>query len=305
MTQPFLETPRFPDDLSFWARGGVGFSTTMSTQTSGREQRNILWQYGLGQWDLQNCYRKNSNVADPLSVQYLRNFFRVCKGRAYGFRFRDWTDYTDEGGGILGAQITSLTAAVVPSGSGLGVPTLQMFKAYIAPPLADYRLIQKPLAVQFYRNGVLVPAGTGTGQAQVDTTTGLVTFGSDSSAAITGWTPGATTAFTVAAVPSGWTSGKKLYFSGVVGDTGGVLNGQAVTIASVAGTTVTVNANTTGRTLSSGTAYMYPQTSDSLAWTGTFDTPCRFNTDVFAPQMDLGTGALYGFQALPIVEIRL
>ncbi|WP_218926900.1 DUF2460 domain-containing protein [Burkholderia sp. JKS000303] len=44
--------------------------------------------------------------------------------------------------------------------------------------------------------------------------------------------------------------------------------------------------------------------TDSLTWTGTFDTPARFATDSFQPQPDIGTGALYGFQTLTLVEIR-
>ncbi|RQZ08896.1 hypothetical protein DF105_00910 [Burkholderia stagnalis] len=304
MPAPFLESPTFPDDLAVWARGGVSYNTNVSGSASGREQRNVVWNFARGQWDLQNCFRTNGGVVDQYSVQQLRNFFRVCKGQAYGFRFKDYTDFLDEGSGLLGAPLTTYTAAVVPSGTGSGVPTYQMFKAYVAAPLADYRVIQKPRLVAFQRNGAPVTIGSGAGQATLDTTTGLLTFTADSSASVTGWTPGATTAFTVAAVPSGWATGVKLYFSGVTGDTGGVLNGQAVAITGISGTTVTISANTTGMTLSGGTAAKYPQATDSLTWTGTFDTPCRFSTDQFSPQLDVGSGALYGFQTLTIVEIR-
>ncbi|MBR8497142.1 DUF2460 domain-containing protein [Burkholderia cenocepacia] len=305
MAAPFLESPIFPDDLAVWARGGVGFNTTVSGSTSGREQRNIIWNFGRGQWDLQNCFRTAGGVVDPYSVQTLRNFFRVVKGQAYGFRFKDWTDYLDEGNGLLGAPLTSYSQAVVPSGKGSGVPTYQMFKAYIAAPLADYRVIQKPRAAQFFRNGVPVTIGTGAGNAQLDTTTGLLTFVADSSAAASGWTSGSSlTSFTVSSVPAGWAPGVALYFSGVGGDTNSQLNGQAIPIQGISGTTVTLNLNTTGLTLSGGTASKFPQAVDTLTWTGTFDTPCRFSTDQFTPQLDVGSGALYGFQTLSIVEIR-
>jgi uncharacterized protein (TIGR02217 family) len=305
MTTPFLETPRFPDDLAFWARGGVSYNTNVASSSSGREQRNILWSYGRGQWDLQNTYRTNGGVADAYSIQTLRNFFRVAKGQAYGFRFRDWTDYLDEGGGILGAPLTTYIPFNAPTGTGSGVPVLQLYKEYAMSPLSDYRVIQKPLAASIYRNGIEVAAGTGPGEYALDTTTGLVTFVADSSESASSWTEGATTTFSVPAVPPGWASGKTLYFSGVAGDTAGVINNQAVAIQSVSGTSVTVAANTAGLTLSGGTASMYPQVTDELTWLGTFDTPCRFGTDQFAPQMDIGTGALWGFQTLAIVEIRL
>jgi uncharacterized protein (TIGR02217 family) len=305
----FLETPRFPDDLAIWALGGVCFNTTVVGSTSGREERNVLWQVGRGRWDLQNTFRKNGAVTDGLTVQYLRNFFRYMKGQAYGFRFKDWTDYQDEGNGLLGAPITTYAQAFTPSGTGLGVPQYQMFKQYAAAPLADYRLIQKPYSgnvpTNIYRGGVLVAQGSAAGNCAVDSTTGLVTFVPDSTTAITGWTPGSTTAFTVAAVPAAWAVGKELYFSGITGDTSSVLNGQAVAITAISGTSVTVGASTTGDTLSGGSAAYYPQPTETLTWTGEFDVPCRFATDQFSPQLDVGSGALYGFQTLQIVEIRI
>ncbi|WP_080492305.1 DUF2460 domain-containing protein [Burkholderia ubonensis] len=301
----FLESPTFPDDLAFWARGGVSFNTVVSGSTSGREQRNIVWQFGRGQWDLQNCFRTNGGVADQYSVQALRNFFRVVKGQAYGFRFRDYTDYLDEGQGIMGAPVSSYTAPTTPSGKGSGVPTYQMFKQYVAAPLSDYRQIQKPRSASFLRNGAPVTIGSGAGNATLDATTGLLTFVADSSAAVTGWTPGTTTQFTVASVPAGWAVGVSLYFSGVTGDANGAVNGQAVAVTAISGTTVTVSANTVGETLSGGTAAKYPQVTDTLTWTGTFDTPVRFSTDQFMPQIDIGTAALYGFQTLAIVEVRV
>jgi uncharacterized protein (TIGR02217 family) len=304
MTTPFLENPRFPDDLAVWARGGVSYNTTVTGSTSGRETRNSLWQYGRGQWDLQNCFRTNGGVADPYSIQTLRNMFRTAKGQAYGFRFRDWTDYTDEGNGILGALSAGYGSSPTPSGTGLGVPQLQLYKAYVLSPLTDYRLIAKPQAAAIYRNGVLMTVGTGAGQVQLDTTTGIAQFTADSSAAITGWTPGSSTKFTVAAVPSGWTVGTTLYFANITGDTTGVINNLPVAITAITGTTITVGANSSSLTLTGGNAYKYPQPAEAMTWVGTFDTPVRFATDQFAPQLDVGSGALYGFQTLAIVEIR-
>lgn len=302
MTAPFLESPRFPDDLAIWARGGVGFNTTVNGSTSGREQRNSLWQFGRGSWDLQNAFRSNTNVNDQYSVQTLRNFFRLCKGQAYGFRFRDWTDYLDEGNGVMG-QLSTYGQAVVPSGAGTGLATVQLYKRYVSTPLADYRLIAKPLSVSLFRN-LSAPPGSGAGSASLDTTTGLVTWTADSTAAVTGWTPGATTVLNVASVPGTWVAGKVLSFTGVTGTGAALLNNQACTIASVASGTVTLSVSTTGLTLAGGTAQFFPQASDALTWTGTFDTPCRFGTDQFAPQLDPGSGALFGFQTLTVVEIR-
>lgn len=293
MTTPFLESPRFPDDLAFWAKGGVNYATVVVGSTSGREQRTSLWTFGRGAWDLQNTVRMPA-TAPNYTITTLRNFFRVAKGQAYGFRFRDWTDYQDEGNGILNT-----------TGTGNGTATLQMYKNYVLAPLSDQRLIAKPqvgtIAIQ--RNGVAATAGGLPGQYSLDTTTGLVTWVADNSVGSSTWTPGTTTTFTVpSSVPSGWAVGKQLYFNSVVGTGAAVLNGNAFNITAISGLNVTVSANTNGLTVSSGIAYQYPSTSDTLTWTGNFDTPVRFDADEFAPQM--GTDGLYLFQSLPIIEIR-
>lgn len=289
----FLETPRFPDDLAFWAKGGVNYQTVVVTSTSGREARNSLWTFGRGAWDLQNTVRM-PGAAPNYTVTTIRNFFRVCKGQAYGFRFRDWTDYQDEGNGVLNT-----------TGQGNGTPTLQMYKNYVLSPLTDQRLVAKPQpgTVNVQRNGTNQTSGGSPGNYSLDTTTGLVTWVADSNQNITGWTAGSTTQFTVASVPSGWVNGKLLYFTGVAGTAASLFNNLAIAITNVSGTTITVGVNSTGLTFTTnGNAAFYPQTSDSLGWTGNFDTPVRFETDAFDPVM--GTDGLYLFQTLPIIEIR-
>jgi uncharacterized protein (TIGR02217 family) len=305
MTTPFLETPRFPDDLARWALGGVNYSTIVVGSTSGRETRNSLWQYGRAQWDLQNVERAEGVAGNQYALQTLRNFFRVCKGQAYGFRMRDWTDYTDEGNGIMGLPLASLPAGSNPSGRGSGVPVYQLYKQYVAAPLSDYRAIQKPFpsGVVLLRNGVQAPS-SGAGGATLDTTTGLVTFNADSSASITSASAASQCVLTVSAVPTGAVAGKSLYVAGVSGTIGTAINNAAWSIVSVSGTSITLSVSTTGLTGGAGgTAYMYPQASDALTWTGLFDTPCRFATDAFEPQFD--QSGLYTFQSLKIVEIRL
>jgi uncharacterized protein (TIGR02217 family) len=307
MPQPFLETPVFPDDLSFYALGGVSYNTTVVGSTSGRETRNSMWLYGRAQFDLQGSMRTTGGVADPFSIRTLRNFFRVCKGQAYGFRFRDWTDYQDEGNGLFGPLLPDYTTPVVPTLAATGQPQYQMFKTYIASPLYDYKPVQKPRpgTITVTRNGSPLVVGNSPGNYNLDTTTGILTMVADSSEAITGWgAPGTTTTFGVGAIPSGWAVGTSLYFSGITGDTNGAFNGQVHTIASISGTNVTVNVASTGLTLTGGSAYKYPQPSETLAWTGMFDLPARFATDVFAPQIE-DDGTLYAFQTLTVAEIRL
>lgn len=300
----FLETPRFPDDLSIWALGGVAFSTTIVGSTSGREKRNGLWQYGRGAWDLQNTFRKNGSSVDPYTVQWLRDFFRYMKGQLYGFRFRDWTDYMDEGAGVLGSLLNSYTQAPVVTGNFDGSNAMQMFKEYAATPLVDYRIVTKPQGgCSVYRTGVLMPTGTGAGEVEIDTTTGIAQFTADSQATIEAWGTGGSTTLQVNAVPAGWAAGQTLYVSGASGDTGGNVNGVPCVVQSISGNDVVLSAASTGSP-SGGVVGKYPQPTETATWTGTFDTPVRFATDQFAPQLDVGSGALYGFTTLQIIEIR-
>jgi len=53
----------------------------------------------------------------------------------------------------------------------------------------------------------------------------------------------------------------------------------------------------------------YPQPSDSMDWSGEFDVPVRFDTDVFSAEflaVQQGTDeAAFHLASLPVVEIRL
>ena len=308
MTQPFLESPRFPDDLGVWAQGGVSYNTTVVTSSSGREQRNVMWNFGRGQWDLQSVDRTNTGLSSELSVQYLRTLFRACKGQAYGFRFRDATDYTDEGAGVLGSLVGNFTSN--PAIDGSGAPVYQMYKFYFLTPLVDYRAVQKPLSptVALLRNSAPVTQGTAPGNAEIDYTTGLVTFAPDYTENITSITVSGTSfEITLAAALGSLGVGGVLVPLSVSNDPDDLLNGQPLTITAVSGDVYTVTAPGTipgGYAPSGGTANSYPQPGESLTWTGMFDTPVRFATDVFAPAFD-GEGGFWTFQSLSLVEIRL
>lgn len=86
-------------------------------------------------------------------------FFRARKGRAYGFRFKDWSDFQATGQ-ALGTGDGSRTA-------------FQLVKTYTSGGVSEARIIRKPVAgsVQVYVNGVLAASGV-----TVDTASGLVTF---------------------------------------------------------------------------------------------------------------------------------
>lgn len=153
---------RFPERISYGSNGGPRFSTTVTETISGHEQRNIDWQEARAEYDV------GSGLRDEADLAALIAFFRARKGRAYGFRFKDWNDYrsSDDGG------------AVTPQDQLIGVgdgttDTFQLLKNYASGVATHTRLIGKPVA------GTVRVALAGVEQLSgwsVDTTTGMVTF---------------------------------------------------------------------------------------------------------------------------------
>ena len=143
---------RFPTDISYGSSGGPEFSTDVVITNSGYEQRNINWEEARGRYNVAHGVKTESMLADLLA------FFRARKGRAYGFRFKDWADYKASNQNI---------------GTGNGVKTqFQLVKKYQSSVTVS-RNITKPVSgsVKIYKNGVLQLSGY-----SVDHTSGIVTF---------------------------------------------------------------------------------------------------------------------------------
>ena len=86
-------------------------------------------------------------------------FFRARKGKGYGFRFKDWTDYQAVGQ-VLG----------IADGAAVLFP---LVKHYSSGGATETRLINKPVdgSVQIYVDSILQTSGV-----TIDVTTGDVTF---------------------------------------------------------------------------------------------------------------------------------
>ena len=103
----------------------------MSVVDSGAEERTQLWTRGRLMFDI--GYR-----TDPTDFAVIIAFFRARKGRAYGFRFRDWSDYK-----------TTLELLVT-------APVMQLIKTYADADGNEVRIITKPCndgSFQLYDNG--------------------------------------------------------------------------------------------------------------------------------------------------------
>ncbi len=144
---------RFPPDIAYGASGGPAYSTSVVQTASGYEQRNMNWSAARGKWDV------SSGLKNVSQLETLIAFFRARKGKAHGFRFKDWTDH-----------------AVTVQQIGLGddeTNTFQLVKKYASGTGSETRTITKPVSgtVVVYANGAKQTTGV-----SVDTTTGVVTF---------------------------------------------------------------------------------------------------------------------------------
>jgi uncharacterized protein (TIGR02217 family) len=289
----FIETPRFPENISRGASGGPGYQTDVVVVASGHEKRNITWPIGRARYDVAHGIRTQAQM-DTLIA-----FFRSVKGKAHGFRFKDWNDF----------QCTTANG-VLGTGNGTGGPVHQLGKRYAAGALSEIRPIQKPVSgqVAVQRNGIPVTVGASAGSIAIDSTTGLITFVADAQSNATSITVGATTTVVLTTNPGTLVGGQLLYLSGFTGAGAALVNDRAHTINSVTGSgpfTFVLATVTTGATitLGAGLGRRFPQAADALTWSGQFDVPVRFDIDQMAVSIE--AFQLYTWGQIPLLEIRV
>jgi len=150
---PTFHEIQFPPKIAYGAAGGAEFNTTIVTTLAGYEQRNVNWLKARGRWDVSTGIKSQVDIAAVIA------FFRARFGKAYGFRFKDWTDYQGINENL---------------GTGNGSNKIfQLARTYVSGSYAYQRDIKKPVAgtVNVYLNSILQSSGY-----TLDTTTGLITF---------------------------------------------------------------------------------------------------------------------------------
>ena len=143
----------FPPPSPTGPSGGPRFLTAITATQSGREQRVAQWQRSRGEWNVSTGIRSRADVAAFLA------FFYARRGRAHGFRFRDWTDFR-AAGQLLGTGDREQTA-------------FQLVRRYDSGGVVHERRITRPVdgTVVVYRDGVAATSGWSINHAN-----GLVTF---------------------------------------------------------------------------------------------------------------------------------
>ena len=78
----------FPVNIAWGASGGPKFKTAVFTADSGHEQRTLDWKEMRAEYDVSHKVKRDEERDELL------DFFMARRGMAYGFRFKDWNDYT-------------------------------------------------------------------------------------------------------------------------------------------------------------------------------------------------------------------
>ena len=258
--------------------GGPEFSTRIVATAAGREQRDQNWEVARGRWDLGERHIK------PATKEALQAFFRCRRGSAQGFRFKDWTDYQ--------AMSEALAAT--------GARDLQLLKTYDDGSGNAYvRTIAKPRAATVE----LARGGAPYAYTSLDEATGLLTLTPDASVAI-GAIGQTSPAVVTTEAAHGLSTGVVVWLAGISGNMASLANAAyTVTVTGAATFTLAgVDATGLGAHDGSGTVETYPQ-GETLAWSGEFDVPVRFETDAF--RAEYVTSELFHLESLPVVEIKL
>lgn len=281
----FVEV-RFNTEIRYGLVGGPEFNTDVITVDSGHEQRNSNWLDARSKWSM------GDDLYTRAQIDELIAFFRARKGKAEGFRFKDWSDFqVTVANGILGAST--------------GMPSTTLIKRYSSGGVNYDRPITKPVSgAKVYVNAVHDPA------ISINTTNGVVTFPELGTATIAGSNgitkanPGVVTT----TAPHGFTNGTTVYISGVAGMP--EVNGRLFVVAGAASTTFQLSGENTSAYAAigtGGTVKKYLQPGASLTWSGEFDVPARFDTDKFDCSFEAyreGDGeSLFTVSGLPIIEV--
>lgn len=153
---------RFPVALSFGSTGGPERRTEIVTLTNGFEERNSPWEHSRRRYDAGIGLR---SLAD---LETVIGFFEARRGQLYGFRWKDWTDWTS---GIHGTA-PAPTDQRIGTGDG-GTRMFRLTKRYEDAAGSYRRPIVKPIegSVRIALDGGEVSSGW-----EIDPTKGTVSF---------------------------------------------------------------------------------------------------------------------------------
>ncbi len=143
---------RFPIYVAPGPMGGPSWSTDIAAVRSGDEQRNENWSRSRHE------YEASHGIKTQQHFKVVGGHFRMARGRAHHFRFKDWADFTATRSEGYLLKLTSTT--------------FQTYKAYgDVEAFKEYRKITRLVAgtLQVWDGGVIATP-------TVNVETGIVTF---------------------------------------------------------------------------------------------------------------------------------
>ncbi len=161
---PAFHETRFPTDVALGSRGGPSRQTDIVVLRSGFEERNSTWTHS------RRKFNAGYGIKHLQQLERVIAFFEERRGKLYGFRWKDKTDFRS----VIGGQNIGQNDQLLGVGNGT-TTVYQLIKTY-GTTFAPYaRLIKKPVngTVLVAVNNIKKIEGT---DYTIDYTTGLVTF---------------------------------------------------------------------------------------------------------------------------------
>ena len=267
----FIETPRFPDDIAQGVITTAEFDTDVVIRHSGHENR-------FPNWSEERLMADASYGAKTVDqARALLRFFRIARGRAYGFRFKDWLDFAAvQSDGILVPDLT-----LDPDGK---IATL--WKQYVNSPNEYRRRIAKPVdngTFNYWLNAALQTVVT---DYTIDYTKGTVQMVNFRVHPVTvdSGIEGATTEFAFLTA-HGFTVGDRVCPNFAPFDS--VTHYNVISVPD--STHIVIDYDSTGY----GGAFVgdlrhFFLLGDTLEWEGDFDVPMRFDADKMSVEVHEG-----------------
>lgn len=141
MNESFIESPRFPEDISYGSSVGKSYITIVNTSKSGEEQRTGVIDEPFKEFEVSH------GVKTQEQMQKLEEFFDGVMGRLYAFRYKNWNDF----------HCPVERSAIRNDGTNLaGNGTFNLYKKFGFVNNPRYKRIYKPVAgkIKIFLNGV-------------------------------------------------------------------------------------------------------------------------------------------------------
>lgn len=154
---------QFPTNISMGSKGGPGHNTAVIETAGGHEERVSRWA------NPRHSYDAKWGIREPAAYAQVKTFAMARKGATYGFRYKDWLDFTSAADFISAHGFEDVN---IGTGDG-STTTFQLVKKYTSGPATATRPIERPVTgqVRIGLSGVEQMSGW-----SVDYATGIVTF---------------------------------------------------------------------------------------------------------------------------------